>query len=313
MKQAFNFRQFSTHVLRILAPLLAASLLFWLSIIFILDPLEERYLIEREQNFLREISTMSRAYISLVQREVEANRITLKAAKTRTTKYLLSTIPSNESFDYFWIMKLEKEYIASLSESGPRQLQLDGSHICQIELTREDAATLLSEKALFIQRPITFNTQISRNHFVFMELYEPWDWVLVTGRNDEIVVKSLQTQNKRLYRVAAVVYLLIIIYALAHCYRTQREKAKRALVEQEHQSTLLELTQAKEQLKKITDLLPICSSCKRIRNEEGYWQDVETYISSHSTTVFTHGICPECKERYMATIPDVLRKLAKTS
>ena len=41
-------------------------------------------------------------------------------------------------------------------------------------------------------------------------------------------------------------------------------------------------------------LLPICASCKKIRNDNGYWEQVETYIKSRSNAEFTHGICPDC-------------------
>ena len=52
------------------------------------------------------------------------------------------------------------------------------------------------------------------------------------------------------------------------------------------------------QVKALNGLLPICASCKRIRDDKGYWQQVETYISSHSNASFTHGICPECVKKY---------------
>jgi hypothetical protein len=41
-------------------------------------------------------------------------------------------------------------------------------------------------------------------------------------------------------------------------------------------------------------LLPICATCKKIRDDQGYWSQVELYISQHSDAEFTHGICPEC-------------------
>ncbi len=46
--------------------------------------------------------------------------------------------------------------------------------------------------------------------------------------------------------------------------------------------------------KTLAGLFPICACCKRIRDDQGYWQQVEAYISEHSDAVFTHGICPEC-------------------
>jgi K+-sensing histidine kinase KdpD len=61
-----------------------------------------------------------------------------------------------------------------------------------------------------------------------------------------------------------------------------------------------ELTDALAQVKQLKGLLPICAWCKKIRNDQGYWQEVEAYISSHSDAQFSHGICPTCKEHQFA-------------
>jgi len=55
-----------------------------------------------------------------------------------------------------------------------------------------------------------------------------------------------------------------------------------------------QLREALVQMKKLQGLLPICSSCKKIRDDGGYWQQIESYISVHSDAKITHGICPEC-------------------
>jgi hypothetical protein len=55
-----------------------------------------------------------------------------------------------------------------------------------------------------------------------------------------------------------------------------------------------ELRQALTKVKQLSGLLPICASCKRIRDEGGSWQQLEKYIHSHSEADFTHGVCPEC-------------------
>jgi len=57
-----------------------------------------------------------------------------------------------------------------------------------------------------------------------------------------------------------------------------------------------ELEKALSQVKSLHGLLPICSYCKRIRNDENYWQRVESYIAEHSEAEFTHGVCPQCYE-----------------
>ncbi len=59
-----------------------------------------------------------------------------------------------------------------------------------------------------------------------------------------------------------------------------------------------ELRLALSQVKKLSGMLPICSSCKKIRDDEGYWNQVEAYISAHSDVRFSHGICPTCLQKH---------------
>lgn len=58
-----------------------------------------------------------------------------------------------------------------------------------------------------------------------------------------------------------------------------------------------ELQEALAHIKTLSGLLPICSTCKRIRDDSGYWNQIETYIKDHSDAEFTHGICPECAKK----------------
>ncbi len=60
-----------------------------------------------------------------------------------------------------------------------------------------------------------------------------------------------------------------------------------------------ELEEALSRVKTLQGLLPICSYCKKIRNDRNYWQQVEGYISDHSKAQFSHGICPECYAQFV--------------
>ena len=53
------------------------------------------------------------------------------------------------------------------------------------------------------------------------------------------------------------------------------------------------------QLRVLRALLPICSYCKRIRDHQGAWHNLEIYITEHTASVFSHGICPECYEAHL--------------
>lgn len=59
-----------------------------------------------------------------------------------------------------------------------------------------------------------------------------------------------------------------------------------------------ELEKALSHIKTLQGFLPICSYCKKIRNDQDYWEQVEGYITKHSEVVFSHGICPDCYEKY---------------
>ncbi|MGE5894335.1 MAG: chemotaxis protein CheB [bacterium] len=68
----------------------------------------------------------------------------------------------------------------------------------------------------------------------------------------------------------------------------------RRMAEEERDKIYHDHLVALSNVKKLTGLLPICASCKKIRNDEGYWKQIESYVSEHSEAEFTHGICPEC-------------------
>ncbi len=61
------------------------------------------------------------------------------------------------------------------------------------------------------------------------------------------------------------------------------------------------LDEANDELKTLAGLLPICASCKKIRDDKGYWNQIESYISTHSDAKFSHGLCPECSEKLYGT------------
>jgi CheY-like chemotaxis protein len=69
--------------------------------------------------------------------------------------------------------------------------------------------------------------------------------------------------------------------------------------DQERERLIRELEQANAEIKKLRGILPICAYCKKIRNDEGYWNEVEVYIRDHSEAKFSHGICPDCYQREM--------------
>ncbi len=76
----------------------------------------------------------------------------------------------------------------------------------------------------------------------------------------------------------------------------------RKRVEEQRENLIEALQKALSEVKTLRGFLPICSYCKKIRDDKGYWSQIESYIHKHSDAKFSHGICPECvKEHY----PDI--------
>ena len=65
-----------------------------------------------------------------------------------------------------------------------------------------------------------------------------------------------------------------------------------------------ELEEALAHVQRLQGLLPICSYCKKVRNEANYWEQVDSYLSSHSDLDFTHSICPVCTEKMMKELEE---------
>lgn len=68
--------------------------------------------------------------------------------------------------------------------------------------------------------------------------------------------------------------------------------------EQERLKLIRDLTEAVARVKTLSGLLPICSGCKRIRDDDGRWRPVETYVAAHSDALFTHSLCPNCADQF---------------
>jgi CheY-like chemotaxis protein len=78
---------------------------------------------------------------------------------------------------------------------------------------------------------------------------------------------------------------------------------ERLRIVREKEQLIADLQEAMSQIKTLSGLLPICANCKKIRNDEGFWERIESYIAKHTGAGFTHGICPECMKKLYPELP----------
>ena len=89
-----------------------------------------------------------------------------------------------------------------------------------------------------------------------------------------------------------------------YLYASARDITERKLIEKALEGERLTLQQALNEVRTLQGILPICAYCKKIRNDDGYWSQVEKYVSDHTEVRFSHGICPACFEREMKEIKE---------
>ena len=109
-----------------------------------------------------------------------------------------------------------------------------------------------------------------------------------------------QQLNKLLSRSSALVFattLGLLLSIIVILFVENNSISKRKQAEEEREKLIAELQDAVTKIKTLSGLLPICSSCKKIRDDQGYWNQIESYIRDHSEAEFTHSTCPKCAKK----------------
>ena len=96
--------------------------------------------------------------------------------------------------------------------------------------------------------------------------------------------------------------------AIDKCAATVLRDRETRRYQEERERLIAELQEAVENVKTLSGLVPICSQCKKIRDDSGYWTQLEGYIQKHSDATFSHGICPECIEQYYPEVIAMRKK-----
>ena len=108
----------------------------------------------------------------------------------------------------------------------------------------------------------------------------------------ESTKKGITIENRPVLAILKQVAEIKVELTLA-----QQEIERRKVAEKERDEVIQELQNALSEVKTLQGLIPICTTCKKIRDDKGYWNQIESYIEDHSDAEFTHGICPDCAQK----------------
>jgi hypothetical protein len=110
-----------------------------------------------------------------------------------------------------------------------------------------------------------------------------------------------QQLDKLLSRSSALVFIIalgLLLSIIVILFIENKTISKRKQVEEERKKLIADLQDAATKIKTLRGLLPICTTCKKIRDDKGYWNQIESYIREHSEAEFTHSMCPICAKKF---------------
>jgi DNA-binding NtrC family response regulator len=120
--------------------------------------------------------------------------------------------------------------------------------------------------------------------------------VMLTARgNEDIAVQAMKLgAMDYIVKDDKQGYLKLLSITLHKAIASHQSRQEKQRMDEEREKLIAELRTAAANVKKLSGLVPICSSCKKIRDDKGFWNQIEAYLQAYSDLQLTHGLCPEC-------------------
>ena len=298
-------------ILKFIVPPLLACTLFVAALFGLVLPISKHNLMEQKKETITLLTQAAVNVLKYYESRVQSGELPLEEAQRRAVRQVRGLRYGGEEKDYFWISDLTPRMIMH-----PYRPELEGQNLASF--SDSSGKHLFLEFVKTVKQGgsgyVTYLWQLKdrADHIVpklsYVKLFQPWGWVIGTGVYlEEVNAQHAQIAREVMY-ISAAILTLIVLLSGAIMYQGLSETNKRRIAEQEleqyyiHLEELVdqrtsELQQALSEVKLLSGFLPICASCKKIRDDQGYWNQIESYIQRHSQAQFSHSICPECMQK----------------
>ena len=298
-------------IVKVIVPPLLASILFVVTLFGLVLPVSKDNLLEQKKEAIAVLTQTAINILNHYNELVQTDTMSVRAAQAMAVDQIRGLRYGDDNKDYFWITDLRPRMIMH-----PYRPDLEGMDL--------SSYTDLNGKKLFMEFvekvtttgsgyvPYLWQWKDVPDQIVpklsYVKLFEPWGWIVGTGVYLEDVHDEFARTSKKLVYISAMILTLIFILSLVIIHQGIRETRSRRKAElelQKHYDQLEnlvmerteELQKALSEVKLLSGFLPICASCKKIRDDKGYWSQIETYIQQHSEAEFSHSICPDCVKK----------------
>jgi hypothetical protein len=304
---------------KLVLPSLLAVILFVISVFGIILPGFKESLLDRKKETIQELTTTAWDVLAYYNQKELTGELTREKSQTLAKQQIKDLRYGPENKDYFWINDMQPKMVMH-----PYLPELDGKVLTDYSdpegkhLFVSFVNTVRKFNEGFV--PYMWQWKDDPNRIVhklsFVKGFEPWGWIVGTGIYLDDVDREITAVIKTFTYISSGILLLVVLlsgYIIRQGIHTtrKRKQAEEALIIYHSQLETMvvertaELKKALSELKKLSGLLPICASCKKIRDGKGYWNQIEEYIREHSEAEFTHSICEECaKELYPGLLQD---------
>ena len=303
---------------RMVLPSLATFTLFVVAIFAVGIPSIEDTLIEQKKKQITALAQTTWSILSYFGEEVVVGNLSRKEGENLAKEQIRALRYGPEGKNYFWI-----------SDMHPSMVM----HPYRMELEGQDLSTYVDQNGKYLFNDFVDLASAEGEGFVpymwqwkgdterispklsFIKLYSPWGWIVGTGVYLDDVEDEISDISRKVMYLSLSILAITAILLSRNVYRGLRELKGRLVAEakvRRYQNELerlveertAELLKTRDEVKALKGILPLCSFCKKVRDDSGYWNQVEVYISEHSEADVSHGICPECMKKHYPEYSD---------
>ncbi|RWX51762.1 Cache domain-containing protein [Candidatus Electrothrix marina] len=304
-------RLYKKEVIRIVFPSVLTILLFVVTLFAVALPVFKHNLLAQKKALISaEVQTVL-SMLGHYEQLVNSGKLSLEAGQKLATDQIREIRYGFEGRGYFWINDMKPVMIMH-----PHFQRMEGRDLTDLtdsegrHLFQEFVALAKENNGGYAQYYWKWKKNSERiiPKLSYVKLFQPWGWVVGTGIFFEEINDEIAHLTKGLLCISIVIIAITLLLSFYIVKNSLDEMKKRLAAEKElgqYKDELEELVEqrteklqeAMSKVKVLSGFLPICASCKKIRDDKGYWNQIESYIREHSEADFSHGICPDCAKK----------------
>ena len=317
----FN-RLFKTEILKIIFPPMLTIVFFVVAIYGVALPVFKNNLMEQKKTLITAEIQTALSILQYYEQQANSGVLSLKAAQDSAIKQIRGLRYGLEGKDYFWINDMQPRMVMH-----PYLSNLDGQDLSDYAdpqgklLFKEFVDVVKKDGAGYVQYYWQWKDDQRRivPKISYVKLFKPWGWIIGTGVYIEDIRGEIAKLTKELILISVGIFMIVLLLSFYIIRNSLKEMNKRLVAEKDLNNyrdgleALVEkrsgeLQQAMSKVKILSGFLPICASCKKIRDDKGYWNQIESYVRDHSEAEFSHGICPDCAEKLYPELHEAKEK-----